>query len=168
MNATLTLMIGIPGSGKSFCAKQIARQNPNIAYVSRDNIRFGLLKPEDDYFAKEDEVFDTFVREIKANLDAGISTIADATFINKKSRKKLFDALGGEKWFLENNIAKTYILCDTPLSIAVERNNMREGYEKVPYSAIASMSRNFEVPEEVEGFCEGVIYKMYYDVSKGV
>ena len=60
----LYLMCGIPGSGKSTYAKT-NKDLKYCKYISRDDIRYSLLKDEDDYFSKEKQVFRTFIAQIK-------------------------------------------------------------------------------------------------------
>ena len=57
--ATLYMMIGAPGSGKSTWAKEHLPEN-GVTLVSRDNIRFKLLRNDPNYFSKEKEVFKHF------------------------------------------------------------------------------------------------------------
>ena len=49
---TLYLMSGIPASGKSTYAHKLAEKTGAV-YISRDEIRFSLLKDEEDYFTHE-------------------------------------------------------------------------------------------------------------------
>ena len=60
----LYLMCGIPGSGKSHWAKGVK----DAVIVSRDAIRFNLLKDGEDYFAHEDEVVETFIYDLNGVL----------------------------------------------------------------------------------------------------
>ena len=60
--AILYIMCGVPGSGKSTWARE--HLTDNDVYVSRDDIRFSFLKEGDDYFSKEDMVWDTIVKSI--------------------------------------------------------------------------------------------------------
>ena len=53
--AELILMMGIPGSGKSTWVKNHMKSDD--IYISRDEIRFSLLQPGDEYFSKEKEVW---------------------------------------------------------------------------------------------------------------
>ena len=82
--STLYMMVGCPGSGKSTFAKTLKGK-----YISRDEIRFKLLQDEDDYFAKEGEVFQKFIYEIEEGLSKYGDVIVDATHLNKGSRHKL-------------------------------------------------------------------------------
>ena len=54
----LWIMVGCPASGKSTYLANKALSNSVI--VSRDAIRFNLLRPGDDYFSKEKEVFEKY------------------------------------------------------------------------------------------------------------
>ena len=53
MTKTLWLMCGAPGSGKSWFAKNILKTDDTWQYISRDEIRFSLIKEGEDYFGKE-------------------------------------------------------------------------------------------------------------------
>ena len=58
----LFLMMGAPGSGKSYWAQHHIQ--PTDKYISRDEIRFSMLQENDDYFDKEGEVFNKFIQTI--------------------------------------------------------------------------------------------------------
>ena len=84
----LYISCGIPGSGKStFLKSHIA---PTERIVSRDEIRFSLLKEGEEYFSHEDEVWDIFIHTIADSINNGINTYADATHLTQKSRSALF------------------------------------------------------------------------------
>ena len=57
------LMCGIPGSGKSTWIKKRLMENGGI-WISRDEVRFSMVKEDEDYFSKECEVFDKFISNI--------------------------------------------------------------------------------------------------------
>ena len=67
-------MVGIPGSGKSTWAKARCKNNPHAAYISRDEIRFSLLKDEEEYFAKENGA--DFTEPITAGIFVSIAAWA--------------------------------------------------------------------------------------------
>lgn len=133
---TLYLLCGIPGSGKSYWAKNSMKYTPYGCYISRDEIRFSMLKDGEDYFSHEDEVYDEFVSRIQNAIDDDIYNIiyADATHLNEKSRNKLLNKLKN----LED-VAITPINFMTKLEKCIERNNMREGLARVPISSIKRM-----------------------------
>ena len=93
----LYIMCGPSGCGKSTWAHNFIRENDplysNIRDVSRDEIRFSMLKDGEDYFAHEKEVFKKFVGTICQTLIDGFDVIADATHLNEFSRRKLTQAI---------------------------------------------------------------------------
>lgn len=140
----LYVLCGIPACGKTYFSAQLMQENKarNIHYISRDAIRFTLVKEEEEYFAHEKEVFNKFVVTIAAALAGGFDVIADATHLNYWSRKKLIDAI--------DEIITDYTICfvcfETPLDICLERNAAREGRARVPDEVMYRMSKNYALP----------------------
>lgn len=135
-------MVGIPGSGKTWYAKNKLMRGPEWRYVSRDEVRFNLVSADEEYFSKEKEVFNQFVNTIKAAFkeDEVTNVIADATHLNEASRNKI------RRIFSNNyNIIPVVVICD--LDTAIERNNNREGRARVPASIIRCMYRRFQDPD---------------------
>ena len=145
----LILMCGVPGSGKS---TYIDNNKSDVdAWISRDRIRFSLLKEEDEYFAREDEAFDLFIYEIIRALafrKNGGAVYADATHLNRKSRAKVLNAV--KKHITPDEIEA--IVMDVPLETALERNDNREGRAFVPRGVIRRMFFQMEAPTRDEGF----------------
>ena len=158
MARVLIIMSGVPGSGNSYCAKEVIpvviRNNTIIknnecayySYVSRDSIRFSLLDEEDSYFAKENEVYKEFIKSLIYPVtfyDEGedLYVVADATHINKYSRKKLYDNV--KDWF------DSYVVIniETPLEVCLERNAEREDRFKVPEHTIRKMYKDYKPAE---------------------
>ena len=61
MTQELRVMVGIPASGKSTLIEKevscLEEERKTTAVVSRDAVRFSMLKEGEDYFAHEDEVY---------------------------------------------------------------------------------------------------------------
>jgi predicted kinase len=151
--ATLYIMCGIPGSGKSTWARNHITDLDK--YVSRDDVRFSLLQDGEDYFSREDEVWDIFIRTINMHLSSGFNVFADATHINPGSRRKLLNAVRGY-----DKVEVIYI--KTPVSIALERNELRQNTNRyVPSKVIHRMYHQFEEPSFEEGF--STIYTIELD-----
>ena len=50
-NTNLWIMVGIPGSGKSYFAKNILMTDDSWQYISRDEVRFSIIKDDEEYFS---------------------------------------------------------------------------------------------------------------------
>ena len=140
----LYISCGIPGSGKTTFLK--AHKKPDEEIVSRDEIRFSLLKEGEDYFSHENEVFNIFVSKITQLINAGTNVYADATHLNPASRAKLTNAL------LEAGCQPAdvqAILFDVPINICLKRNENRKGTKAyVPRGVIRRMFESLSYPIE--------------------
>lgn len=143
----LYVMVGVPGSGKSHF---LANNNLIKPYkiVSRDQIRFSLVKEGEEYFSKEKEVFNKFIKEIKDGLDNNFNVYADATHLNEASRSKLLRALGTSL----KGVKVEAIVIRPSFDTVVKQNAQRSGREFVPLSAIRRMNEQFTMPSCEEGF----------------
>ena len=153
---TLYILCGLPGCGKSTWTREKMKENvnpiePKWAYVSRDEVRFSILNKEDDYFAKEKQVFQEFVNRICDDLsDAWITNvIADATHLNEISRDKLINAIRCKRPNLPLRITMVYF--DIPLEVCKFRNRKREGRALVPDHVMDNMYRSLQFPQLREG-----------------
>ena len=140
-------MSGPPGCGKSTWIR--GQMTRGSEWISRDNVRFAILTDEDDYFAHEDDVFDTFINYINQTLENDdIHTIyIDATHLNKRSRDKTLRRVN------RTNISELNCVCfSTPRAVCHSRNNLRAGRSKVPATAIDNMFNSYFYPGKNEGF----------------
>ena len=141
--ATLYILCGPSGSGKSTWASTYEGTiTKRCSYVSRDDIRFSIIKDEEDYFSHEKEVFKEFVKAIAKNIMAGRDCIADATHLNMFSRCKLMQAL--DQYTTDYEIV--YVVFNVDADTCVERNKAREGRRNVPENIIRNMCRDFRMP----------------------
>lgn len=140
----LIVLCGIPGAGKStFISNHRQYFGATVKVVSRDAIRFSLVKEGEDYFSREKEVWTTFISEIKAGLASVETTVADATHLNEASRLKLIRALNTSL----KDVDIVPIVINVGYELAVAQNERRSGTRSyVPITAIRNMANSFTIP----------------------
>jgi tRNA uridine 5-carbamoylmethylation protein Kti12 len=148
--AELILMVGIPGSGKSYWASRDSGckdwDNFITAHISRDVIRLLMIGDSEDYFSKEKAVFREFAKEINDALEGDADYIyVDATHVTKASRAKLLNSLRPASL-----VDLTVQVMDCDLETCLRRNATRSGFARVPDSAIKRMYAMYEAPTEKE------------------
>lgn len=140
------LMIGAPGCGKSYYIAQ--HKQPEDLVISRDKIRFRMLKDTDEYFSKEKEVYNEFIKQINEAIEKNEVFYVDQTSLNYRARKKLFDNLKKKP---DKTVA---IYLKSSLDKILEQNALRTGRAYVPEDAVENMYYSIEEPELEEGFDE--------------
>lgn len=143
-NVKMILMMGLPGSGKSTYANELATIfNANIH--ASDAIREELTNDANNQEMNE-LVFQTLHKRIKNDLSNGKNCIFDATNISYKRRMSFLQEL--------NNIPcyKVCVLMATPYEECLKQNASRDRI--VPPSVIERMYRTFDVPWYYEGWDE--------------
>lgn len=135
------MLSGPPGSGKSYWAKKDTKDKIGTCIVSRDDIRFSFLNDSDDYFAREDEVFDKWINTINELINDIDTTeiYLDATHLNDVSRFKTLSQLELVK--VDKIIL---VIMDTPLETCLKRNSVRMGRRFVPEDTIKRMYKSFK------------------------
>ena len=108
----LYILCGIAGCGKSTWVKNRMAENTSSTdhkweYVSRDEVRFSMIKEEDDYFSKENEVFNKWINNINSEISNDKIDIiyVDATHLTPKARNKVLD-----KFFRPNDMFNTTVV----------------------------------------------------------
>lgn len=158
--ATLNIMIGIPGSGKSNYAKKCLI-NDNTEYLSSDDIRIELYGFEDQ--THNDVVFETMKKRTLNALREGKDVIYDATNLSKKRRSSIISE--ARKLSAQINA----YLCCTPINIILERNITRVE-RQLPWDKLVQMIQSIEPPMYYEGFdniylIDGGMYNDVYDYN---
>lgn len=158
--ADLYLMMGAPGSGKTTFLKNLNYKPPYII-ISRDEIRFSLLKEEEDYFSHEKEVFKILWERINKDLSKGLNVFIDQTSLTPRSRK----------WLLKHVIGYEHanlVWINEDLNTCLKRNELRAGTRSyVPKSRLKRMWYQQVTPTLDEGWYRIFIYngkenKWYY------
>lgn len=141
--ANLFIMMGAPGAGKSTFIKNSMVE---CIVVSRDKIRFSMVKEDESYFSKEKEVYKEFVRLINEHLSKNCDVVADATHLNAASRNKLINCITAP------NVNIHIVWIKTTLETCLKQNELRKGTRAyVPPSVITRMHQSIERPQFEEG-----------------
>ena len=152
--ADLYLMCGCPGAGKSTFLKNHVKTDSSVI-ISRDKIRFSIVKPNEDYFSHEDEVLELFWKEINEVLSNNKNAFVDQTSLTPRARKWLL-------LHVEGYDHANLIWIDETLETCLERNEERRGTRAyVPRSVVRRMYNQFIEPSLDEGF-----YRIYKYNSK--
>lgn len=148
------LMCGVPGSGKSTFAKNYPFLK-DCLIISRDQIRFPLLKDEDDYFKYEQTVEAMFYAGVNQALLNGFDVIADQSTLTIGARRKFMSHIKSPH--NELNI----IWVKNSLENCIENDSNREGRAYVGSRKITNMYYSFQPPTAKE--CS---HLYCYDVEK--
>ena len=147
MNKTLWIMCGAPGSGKSWFAKNKLMKGRDWEYISRDEVRFSMVKDDEEYFSHEKEVFHEFACQIATSfLLNNNNVIADATHLNWGSRRKLLQVL--DKYINMEQVDVIPVVIEAKLEDILERNKLRDGRARVPEETIRRMRASMSNPEK--------------------
>lgn len=138
------MMVGIPGSGKSWYAEN---KLPNATVHSSDAIREEILGDVTDQSGQH-LVFQTLHDRALSDLRAGKDVVYDATNIDYKRRMSFLHRVTS----INSQIRKVCIFMATPYTKCVERNANRG--RNVPESVIDRMYRKFDIPMWTEGWDE--------------
>ena len=150
--AKLYMIMGAPGAGKSTFIKNVLSSRAFV--VSRDVIRFSMIKEGEPYFSKEKEVYKEYIRLINEHLSRNRDVIADATHLNAASRNKLINCITAP------NVNIHVVWIKTTLETCLKQNELRKGTRAyVPPSVITKMHQSIERPQFEEGISSIYIFE---------
>lgn len=143
------MMIGLPGSGKSTVAKELAEIG-NAKIFSSDEYRAKLLGDENDQ-SNNQIVFDTLYRDmLDCILVSGQNVIFDATNITIKDRKRCLDKLS------RYSINKIAYFVNTPYETCILHD--RDRSRSVGLDVINKFIAKFQFPQKFEGFDQIIMH----------
>lgn len=135
---TLTIMVGLPGSGKDTLIK---KQWKNVVVLSSDEIRVELYGYEDQ--THNSEVFAEMNRRAKEAGKAGSHVIYNATNLNRGHRVGLCNDM--KKYFDTIEVA----VCICPIDIILKRNVERTE-RHLPEDKLRQMIKSIQLPVPYE------------------
>lgn len=143
------MLIGLPGSGKSYFIDNCMRLYDHTVVVSTDAIRAELFGSEEDQ-QNPDLVFSTARKRIKEALSNGHSVTFDATNINERRRTSFL------KEVIPEGVKKIAIVMAIDPDLAFKQNLERD--RTVPENVIHRMLKQFQFPKYREGWDEIRVY----------
>ena len=157
----IILLIGIPGSGKSYFAKKYAKDN-NIKIVSTDWVRSnykGIL---------EEEVWPMVYKEIGKSISKNEDVIFDATSATPKVRERLINnikELTGYIHHVDYEIKSFFFPTGSNSAVArVDKRNKMPNELFIPLDVIPSYGRTIIPPTYDEGFKEALVVSNVSDL----
>lgn len=150
---TFTMMVGLPGSGKSTYAEKVK----GAVICSSDAIREELTGDINSQ-EKNGEVFKILHQRVKENLRSGNDVIYDACNISSKRRKAFLDELK------HIECEKVCFVIATPYAECLKQNQQRE--RRVPEDAIKRMYMNWNTPYYFEGWDRIIVCRKTDEVTK--
>lgn len=148
--ACLLLLVGLPGSGKSFWAQQFVMNQPGYRVVSTDAIRaslYGDAAVQGDWQQVWRQVLTQWQQGLRAiQQGQAVGVIYDATNARRRYRREAIAAA--------RSLGFTHITLgwfDVPLAVALARNQGRS--RQVPPAVIETMHRQLQAapPTLAEG-----------------
>lgn len=137
---TCYVLCGIPASGKTTLAHQLAEQHNAIVH-SYDDLpnSWGNLDKDDSFFVQ-------WIDNIKADLSNGNSVVCDSTTLTSEVRRRIVDEVSAF------DCEKVLIVMVTPVETCIARNKGR--YREVPENQIRLSACLIQAPTDDEGWDE--------------
>lgn len=145
MYPRFTMLIGLPGCGKSTLANKF-KDTYHKVILSSDSIREELFGDEDEQMEPERVFATMFYRTVQA-LEDDFDVIYDATNINRKLRINTLERL---KKAVSKPFTAEAVVVYTDITEVKRRNASRD--RVVPEYVIDNMLKNFELPTYNEGW----------------
>ncbi|MGZ4112748.1 MAG: AAA family ATPase [Tumebacillaceae bacterium] len=143
----LTILVGIPGSGKSMLAYELIQLEKRV-YVNADDICPDLFGNGGTTGDRNDAVFQSIKPELERLMKAGQPIVLDARLRLAKYRRPYVDLAKAHGYRAEA------IFLNVPLELAIENNRQsaEDGGRGVAESVIRRYERHMRIPTYAEGF----------------
>ncbi len=146
--ATLYVMVGIPGAGKTTWAKS----HPELDYIGSDELRRELYGKEMT-MRGYGRVHRIMTQQAISYLLAGRDVVVDSAHITASARRRLLKDI-------PPHVRRVAVFLHTPLKQAFHNNRQR--IRHVPEAGITALHCLLDPPTKQEGFDE-IIYVRYED-----
>lgn len=141
-----TMLVGLPGSGKSSIAERMTMIDENVVWISSDAIREKLWGDANDQ-QHPNTVFGAMFSMSLDALNKGHDVVYDATNLNAKTRAATL------KQLRERAHVQFYAICNVVLcSIKECKRRQNDRDRKVPDEVIDRMVHQFQTPWYNEGW----------------
>lgn len=145
---TFCMLIGLPGSGKSYIANNLSKKQ-NTIVLSSDKIR-GELFGDESVQDNPSLVFETMKKRTIENLKNGINVIYDATNVSRKNRIGLLKQI-------PKNIDRICQIVWARVETCILRDEQR--VRTVGKDVILKILKHFQCPHQNEGWnTVGIVY----------
>jgi len=153
---TLTILIGLPGAGKSTYCGTIT-DTENVVVLSTDDIREKMFGYTFNDTIKEG-VFHALLEETVTNLKCQKNVILDTTYLNDGYSRHIF--LNAIREIISDIHVKA-VYFNTSLDECIRRNDTREGHRRVSENVI----RDLHAELSIEDVCGLINEFVTYPVS---
>ncbi len=133
----IVLVLGLPGSGKSFFAKRLA-ERLNAEYENSDRLRKELFPKRTYSKSEKTKVYEILLNKMEEAIDTNMDLVLDATFHNKKTREPFIAKSKGEIFFIEIQADET---------VTKERLKRDRPYSEADIDVYGSIKRQWEPVE---------------------
>jgi adenylylsulfate kinase len=116
MRSGVVIIAGLPGAGKSTLATALAARLPDARVVDKDQVRDALFAPCDYTAAERDVTFAAMLDAARYHLGRGRIVLFDGLTFSRRSEVAAAEAVAAEAGSFSS-----VIVCDVPVSVAVER-----------------------------------------------
>jgi len=131
--ARLILMIGLPGSGKSFLAQKLAEGDPSYRRISTDAIR-GQLFGDEAFQGPWLKIWSRVREQFQEAIAHDAVAIYDATNARRRNRR---DAIREVRRMGFESVSGLWV--NSPLELCLDRNRKRS--RRVPEAIVLKMHR---------------------------